>query len=228
MLIDSTHPLIQSLTNEWEGARSGPDDGRLRLSEEFQDRLADLILGLLSPFAGELILLYHEFLTRVPSGAHSFAHGSEMVSETVYWPRAARLSAPVAMTKERSSGSEWGNEEHRIRIAPSTSFLLSTEWQWSLYPYYPTTAHRPSFGFNEPRKSFGWTRKSQEAVQSLPKSDPLDISCLGEHLFRVRQGKYDWATKICLVLGAPAVKGWFEERGSSSAYETLSAQPALS
>lgn len=226
MLIDFSHPLVRSLSLEWQKRdRKGCSQSSL----EFQERLARETLPLVQPFAGELGLLYHEFLTMAPSGAHSFAHGTEMVSRTVYWLTAVRLSAPVSLVEEKSPGSEWGNEEHKIRIAPSTSFLLSTLWQCSLYPYYPGESNRPSFRFNEPRgMRLGWTARSQEPAKiSTPRPGPLDISCLGEHLFRGEERKHDWATRMCLVFGTADVEAWLKERSAPEVFFELQAQGEL-
>lgn len=221
MLIDSHHLSIRMLVTEWEGARSAQEDDRCELSRVFKNRLADKILEAIVPFGGELVLMCHEFLARVPSGAHSFAHGSEMISETVYWTHAARISRPPKIIREHLSRSETGCGRMKIRFAPSTAYLIPVVWQQALHPFYPNGANQPSFGFTEPSSRLGWMRMSEPEAISTKNSAPLNINCIGDHLFRLRGGLHDWTTKTCLAVGTEEVEKWLIEHRSQEIFDQL-------
>ncbi len=227
MLMDVGHALIRSLVTEWEGDKDLSEEQRSRRSKALQAQLAQGISHSLQPYQGQLVLLYHEFLTMEPTGEHSFAHGSTMGSKTVYWVHAARLHQSSELIEERSPGNTLGNEEFQVHIAPSTKFLVPVAWQRFLYPYYPGGSHRPSFGFKLRGRFLTWTTRREPDTISQPTRDPLDISCLGEHFFRVHQGPYDWATKIYLVVGTVAVRIWLEEHHSGETCQSLEAFQGL-
>lgn len=225
MFIDSNHPVVKALMAEWNHRTSSTDSedrGFVSMSNALKERLADQILALIASSGGQLILMYHEFLTLEPSGAHSFAYGSEMQSKTIYWTHVARLPVSPTMLKQYSPGAERNlGEQMKIRFAPSTTYLIPVAWQWALYPFYPNCANRPSFGFTEPRNQLNWLRTPKPEVLSVPSPDPLNISGLGDHLFRFKEGRYDWATKICFVVGTEAVGKWLTEHRSQEAFNQL-------
>lgn len=221
MLIDTTHPLVQTLLAEWRDKQRLGEARRVRVSKELSAKLAQGISDLLTPFGGQLILSYHEFLTMVPTGEHSFAHGLAMRSQTVYWTRAARLHQSFELVEKRSRGRTIGLGETKIRFASSVEFLIPVAWQRVLYPYYPDGSSRPAFGFTLRGNLPLWGTKREPDTVSEPKTDPLDISYLGHRLFRLREEKHDWATKVSLVVGTRAVKKWLEQRNSVDTYQSL-------
>lgn len=220
MIIDFDHPAVKALIAEWAGVQTVPENDQLELSRALKERLANQILALIASFGGQLILTYHEFLIMEPSGAHSFAHGSEMWSKTVYWMHVARLCAPPSIVKEHSPGSEIGRGQLKIRFAPSTTYLIPVAWQWALYPFYPDGGNQ-SFGFTKFGRFLPWRTRREPDEVSEPRADPLDISFLGDHLFKSRRGRHDWATKICLAVGTEAVGKWLTEHGSQAAFDQL-------
>ncbi len=223
MLIDSHHPSVRALVTEWVGTQSASEEDRFRVSMALKEQLADQILGCIASFGGELLLMQHRFLTMLPSGAHSFAYGSEMMSKTVYWTHVARILAPPTVLKEHSSGSEIGCDGVNIWFASSTIYYIPVAWQWALYPFYPNGGNQPSFGFTKPgrRLDWIWMRTSKPEVPSVPSSDPLNISGFGDNLFRLRKGQYDWATKTCLAVGTEAVGLWLAEHRSQESFKRL-------
>lgn len=218
MLINTAHPLVQALLAEWKDNQRLNEARRVQLSKELSAKLAQGISNLLAPFRGQLILSYHEFLTMVPTGEHSFAHGSAMWSKTVYWTRAARLHQSSQLVEKRFPGRTLGVGETKIRFAPSVEFLIPVAWQRVLYP---CGSNQPTFGFTLRGELPLWGTRREPDKVSEPTADPLDVSYLGHHLFRLREGKHDWATKVCLVVGTKAVKEWLEQRGSVEAYQSL-------
>lgn len=221
MLIDTAHPLVQALLVEWRDNQRLGEKRRLQVSKELSAKLAQGVTNLLAPFRGQLILSYHEFLTMEPTGEHSFAHGSAMWSKTVYWTRAARLRHSTELVEKRYPGKTVGAGETKLRFAPSVEFLIPVVWQRVLYPYYPGGGNQPAFGFTLRGDLPLWGTKREPDTVSEPKADPLDITYFGNHLFRLREGKHDWATRVCLVVGTRAVKEWLEQRGSIEAYQSL-------
>lgn len=221
MLIDTAHPLVQALLTEWRDNQRLGEKRRLQVSKELSAKLAQGVTNLLAPFQGQLILSYHEFLTMEPTGEHSFAHGSAMWSKTVYWTRAARLHQSSELVEKRSRGRTIGLGETKIRFAPSVEFLIPVAWQRVLYPYYPGRSSRPAFGFTLRGDLPLWGTKREPDTVSEPTADLLDISYLGNHLFRLREGKHDWATKVCLVVGTRTVKEWLEQHDSVESYQSL-------
>lgn len=221
MLIDTMHPLVQALLATWGDNRHLNERRRIQVSRELSAQLAQGIAQLLVPFRGQLVLSYHEFLTMVSTGEHSFAHGSSMRSKTVYWTRVARLHQSPELVEKRSRGGVFDVGDAKIRFAPSVQFLIPVAWQRTLHPYYPSDGNRPAFGFTLYGKLPLWGTKREPDQVSEPAVDPLDISQFGNHLFKLRPEQHDWATKICLVIGTKAVKEWLEKHNSVEIYQSL-------
>lgn len=221
MLIDSAHPLVQALLAKWNENRHHNERRRIQISKELSSQLAQGIAQLLVPFRGQLVLSYHEFLTMVPTGEHSFALGSSMRSEMVYWTHVARLHHSPELMEKRSSGGVIDVGETKIRFAPSVQFFIPVAWQRTLHPYYSNGGNRLAFGFTLYGKLPLWSTRREPDQVSEPTVDPLNISHFGHHLFRLRQEKHDWATKIFLVVGTVAVGKWLEQCGSIETYQSL-------
>lgn len=218
MLIDTAHPLVQALLAEWRDNQRLGETRRLQASKELSAELAQGVTNLLASFRGQLILSYHEFLTMEPTGEHSFAHGSAMWSKTVYWTWAARLHQSPELVEKRSRGGTIDLGETKIRFAPSVQYLIPVAWQRVLYP---SGSSQPVFGFTLRGRLPLWSTRPEPDEVSEPTTDPLDISYLGNHLFRLQERKHDWATKVCLVVGTVAVRSWLEQHGSTEAYQSL-------
>lgn len=224
MRIDSVHPTVMALTAEWDRCTQPQDstvEGSVLMSDVLRERLADQILALIASFGGQLILMYHAFLTTGLSGAHSFAHGSEMQSRTVHWMHAARLPVSPEIVRKRSPGSEIECGQQTIRFAPATTYFIPVVWQWVLYPFYPNGGNQLSFGFTKFGRLHSWRSRPEPNKVSVPSADPLDISALGDHLFKTRKVHYDRATTICVVVGNDEVGKWLSEHNSRDAYAQL-------
>ncbi len=149
---------------------------------------------------GELILKYHEFLTRVPSGRHSFAHGSEMISKTVYWVSVARIAG---------GGIEEVPEippENHMSFATLSKVLVPVQWENNLMPRYRRSANSPHFVLGEmPERNEG----------------KFDTAFFGHHLFRIRRGDFYWATTVEIAVGNDSVGMWLRERKSAQTFNML-------
>lgn len=89
MIITGNSPEVAVLKQVWNSAEGRDED----LMEDLRRRLMlQVLVPAMEGFSGHLILKYHEFLTRVSNGNHSFARGSEMETKTVYWVSVGRLS----------------------------------------------------------------------------------------------------------------------------------------
>jgi len=92
MLIDRNHSAVAALVSEWRTLNHPDVAAKSEASLTFQRALARQVMEPLAQgLFGEPILSYHEFLARVPSGSHSFIHGSEMISKTVPWVTVAKM-----------------------------------------------------------------------------------------------------------------------------------------
>lgn len=214
MRIDAHHEVVEGFCGYWKLAADWPDEKRARYSKTLQADLAASIAKAALHYGGQLILTYHEFLAMVPSGVHSFAHGSEMHSKMAYWVTIARLSRRVFLeqTKESSRTLQVLGGRQKIRLRTPAKFFLPVRWQRPLWPIYPGSSPRPSFTLNRP------DGKSTEGVDDKL----LNTGALGEHLFRIAPpGKHDWATKISIVIGTLGVKAWLIEHQSLATYETI-------
>lgn len=215
MLIDRDHPLVQPLVRQWEVSKKLMSEKKswsfgLRLER----RLAHEITAQAKEFRGQLVLKYHEFLSMVPTGEHSFAHGSVMGSQTVYWVTVARLSEEVALTatKLRRRTIDYGEFKRRLVFPPQYS--LAVVWQRTLWPIYRGESFRPVFVLERPNKK-------PETPPDQEETRLLSIESLGNHLFSLRQGEHDWATKIEVVLGTSAVEQWLVEHRSAETFKQL-------
>lgn len=216
MQIDASQKAVQGFCSYWKLAVDcdWPDTKRARYAQTLQADLAGSIAKEALPYGGQLILTYHEFLSMEPSGAHSFAHGSEMQSKTVYWVTIARLPRLVSLeqTKASSRTLQAGGGGSKIRFNTPARFFFPVRWTRQLWPIYPGTSRQPSFTLERPDKK----------PDDLADDKLLNIGALGEHLFRTGPvGKLDWATKIYLVVGTSAVKSWLIRHQSVAAYEKI-------
>ncbi|MCR4285901.1 MAG: hypothetical protein NUW00_03325 [Candidatus Kaiserbacteria bacterium] len=199
MIITANSPDVLALKYVWDSAEKRTEG----LGNGLQRRLTRSVLApAIQGHVGELILKYQEFLTTVPNGFHSFAHGSGMRSETVRWVSVARLTGDTI---------EEIREEHHPLHAQGSKFTFITPskvlapvlWENNLKPRYRRGVNRPHFVFGK------------MAEQNEGK---FDISLLGNHLFRYRRGDLDWATKIEIAVGDESVGAWLRERKSALAY----------
>jgi hypothetical protein len=196
MIITENSPEVVILKRVWNY-----EDGRIEGLAEGLKRLArSAILPAVQTFQGELILKYQEFLTRVPSGRHSFAHGSEMISKIVHWVSVARIA---------------GSQIEEVPIIPApnqmsfatpSKVLVPVQWEIYLKPQYRRGAHFPHFVLGE------MTEQNERK---------FDLAPLGHHLFRMRRGDLDWATKIEIAIGNESVGTWLRERKSAQTFNML-------
>ncbi len=118
MIITANSPEVLVLRQVWNSAEKRTEG----LVNGLRRRLTRSILApALRGHGGELILKYQQFLTRVPSGFHSFAHGSEMIPKTVYWVSVARMARGVI--------------EEFSEIPPPIIFPFQLRVRF-LFPYY--------------------------------------------------------------------------------------------
>lgn len=211
MLINDSNKMVQVLLNDWRALAPATAE---EVSQAYQKTLAKLVIEPATQcFPGELILKYHEFLHLKPTGEHSFAYGSTMGSETVYWVTLGRMTKEDGGLIEQPATERLiGPEDQQIRFVSPRKFLLPVEWKISLRPCW-ATSHSPCFAIKQPDKK----TPADDAWQR----EPLDLSDLGQHLFRVRKNDLDWATKIFIVVGNESVMTWLDERQSSDVYVSL-------
>jgi hypothetical protein len=165
--------------------------------------------------SGELVLFFHEFLTLRPTGEHSFAHGSVMGSETIYWVSVGRLTGEKITETEESRTCFNPPEGPQMNVSFPPQFLLPVEGQMQLRPIYPGSSHHPCYTAKPPEKH----RRASDAV---PRNTPIDLSAFGQHLFRVgREGPYEWATHFAAAIGNASVERWLVEQRSVKAYNEL-------
>lgn len=226
MRIDQSHELIAPLAQAWQVTLPHESSELAeRASQNFQRRLVNEVFDpIITRFPGELILTYHKFLTMVPSGVHSFTHGSEMISKTVYWVTVGQIAlAPVEIieTKEKRHSWDIGGVSPITLVTPPT-FLVPVTKKLSLFPRYRMEHHNPYFVVEHPEHE----ERKRYVLPPDPVNDILlNISQFGQDLFQYgRSGRLDWATKNLLVVGNRSVKLWLESHGSSAAYDELVCQ----
>lgn len=197
MIITANNPEVAVLNQVWNSV----DRRTEGLAEGLKRRLArDVIAPAVAGFNGELILKYQEFLTRVPSGRHSFAHGFEMISKAVYWVSVARIAG-----SEIEEVSKIPPPNH-MSFATLSKILIPVLWETYLEPRYRRGIHRPYFALGKVAEG---------------NKERTDFSLLGHHLFRFTRSDLDWATKIEIVVGNESVGAWLRERKSAQTFNML-------
>lgn len=212
MLIDAKHAEVLPLIKRWNSMRSPNPTQKERKSHDLRRQLMlDIVEPKFKRYEGELILLYHTFLSMRPSGVHSFAHGSEMVSDTVYWVTVGRIDG-TKLRRIRAQTHEVGARPFPLRFYTAPQFLVPLRSaSVSLAPRYARDSHQPHFVIRE--------RAPNETA--LEPSFMLDISAIGNCLFALRRDKNDWATEVEIVLGTKSVRAWLAEHGSEETYQAL-------
>lgn len=196
MIITEYSPKVALLKQMWNSA----GERTAELGEELKQRLVcDVLEPAVQKFDGQLVLKYHEFLTRVPSGRHSFAHGSEMVAKTVRWTSVARI-APGEVEEVPEDSTPSG-----IFATPS-KVLVPVLWEIYLEPRYRRSTICPHFVVGK--------------VDELNKGK-FDISLLGHNLFLMRRTDLSFATKIEIAVGNESVGAWLKERKSAQTFNML-------
>lgn len=212
MRIHSQHAGVVPLVHRWQATQSANEAWRRRKSEALQ---RELMLELVEPelrrFNGELVLLYHKFLTMVPSGEHSFVHGSTMMSQDVYWTTVGRIDeARLRRIRAQVQRRQINSVPCLFRTSPKFLVALRSA-SVSLEPRYAQGMHQPYFVVRE-------KKPGDPVIEPRP---TLDLSELGDHLFALHNGRHDWARKIEIVLGTKSVHAWLKEHGSEATYWTL-------
>lgn len=212
MIIDCSHPGVVELSLEWRSLLHQADDDKGVASLVFQRALTQSVIApVLSCLPGELILAHQQFLSQHPTGAHSFAFGSEMVWEDTYVTLAGRMSTDIRITETPEERHVMGHDARiRCTIVTPPQFLLPVKWWVQLWPRY--------------RHSNVPTHYCLERSEKNPPefhATPLDLSWFGQHLFPVRVGKHDWARRMAVVIGNDSVRNWLREHGSDQLYGEL-------
>lgn len=192
------------LVQTWNLAPVRSDD----LSQDLQGKVVrEVIVPAVQDYKDELILTYHEFLTMVRSGSHSFVHGSEMISKTAYWVSVARIADGDFIEVPKVVHPPCGPEgEPVFSFITPRKFLAPVFWRSYLSPRY-RNSHQPYFVIT-PEKS-------------VEEANMFDVSYFGEQFFRLRQGKHDWATKVEIVVGNESVGEWLRKTKSARTYNQL-------
>jgi hypothetical protein len=211
MLINSNTAEVSALVKRW-GVQRKDEASRNRASTRLRRQLMRIAVEpILERFDGQLMLHYHRFLFMRPNGVHSFAFGSEYVSDTAYWVSVGRIDGgKLRRTPMRTRKLGCGDEAMTIRFAPMYAIPLRSECVF-LAPRYAAGKHQPYFVARE--------KKPEEAL--TPPTFSIDVSALGDHLFAVTPGKHDWYTEIEIVLGTKSVHAWLKKHGSEQVFDEL-------
>ena len=197
MIITVNNPEVLVLKQVWDSA----EERTAGLAEGLRRKMArDILVPAVQGFGGELILKYQEFLTRVPSGRHHSAYGSEMISKTVYWVSVARIAPGVV---DEVPGIPPPNH---MSFATLSKVLVPVHWEIYLEPRYRRGVHLPHFALGKAKEG---------------DVERTDFSFLGHHLFRMRRSDFDWATKIEIAVGNESVGKWLRERKSAQTFNML-------
>ncbi len=204
MLIDCNNEAVIALLKVFDSA--GERTSELQKSMEM--RLAEEVLvPTIQGFQGELILTYNEFLSKRPSGSHSFAHGSEMITETVYWVSVARIGMGGIAHVPAVIHPPWGPKKGpKISLTTPQEFRVPVVWKRYLTDSYRRQrAHHFVVDKGKPEDMSG----------------SVDISFFGRHLFRIRRNGLDWATKVEIAIGDKSVAEWLKKVKSARVYNQL-------
>jgi len=197
VIITSSDPEVLTLKSIWDSVGERTDE----LSEELKQRLVkDVFAPAVQEFNGELILKYQEFLTRVPSGRHSSAYGSEMIPKTVYWVSVARIAGSEIEEVPKIP------PPNHMSFATLSKILVPVLWEIYLEPRYRRGINRPHFVLGKPNEE---------------NESKFDISLLGHHLFRMRRTDLDLYTSIEIAVGNESVGAWLRERKSADVFSML-------
>lgn len=218
MLIDRKTPAVAALLTEWETAPRTQES-----AAQFKMALAKSIIEpAIHPFAGQLILFYHKFLTMRPTGSHSFAHGLEMCSQDVHWLTAGRLA-------DKNTLSFFASWIYGTRVAQppekkpviitspsgSRSYHIPLRWFWHTQTHFRRGAYHPHFVMHTNGPVY------EPGEQDDVGAPALDISAFGNHLFRLQEGRHDWATNISIIVGTRSVRKWLAENKSSATFNRI-------
>ena len=196
MRITLDSPEVLALKKIWDSAEvQTPGKGEVLGNRLVQEVLVPAI----RKFEGELILRYHEFLNKVPSGCHSIPHGTEMVTRTTYRTTVARLACCEIELVQ-------GREGFMSPFRSPSKALATVLWGTDLEARYRSGDALPYFAFKHNGKS---------------NENKLDLSLLGHHLFTMRKAEFDWATRIQIVIGNESVRTWLMERNSPTVFGAL-------
>lgn len=223
MRVDTDDLRVAKLIGAWRDFPSLSEDVLAQESRAFRKALVrEIIQPSVAEHSGELVLFYHKFLTRVPSGIHSFAHGSEMMSQDVYWVTVARIKSDMFLSLVETEEKPFtiGRDRAKISVALSPRFFIPVEWKICLKSRYSNNSHAPHFVTDDSAD-----KKHSSNPVADRESERLDVSAFGNHLFRFGrrfQDDLSWATNIFLVFGDTSVKAWLTEVGSPpDVYEKL-------
>jgi|GEM_PF-3185323 len=221
MLIGRNHSAVAALVQEWSVLTHSDAVVKSEISLDFQRALArQVIEPLVQGLFGEFILSYHEFLTRVPSGSHSFAYGTEIISETVRWVIVARMPSNTSPIVVETVATKHVMElpKMQMRIVAPPQFLLPVQWKKQLWPVYRGSSHHQPCYVTENLDK----KKVKDRFDIDWERAPLDLSAFGQHLFRAaeRTGS-DWATRFNIAIGNDAVAAWLQEHRSVEVYQEL-------
>lgn len=205
MIIDLNNPCVMGLVHTWNSALVRSSD----LSQNLQKRLVrEVISPAIQGFKGELVLKYRESLRVVPTGGHSFAHGSEMISTTVYWVSVGRIADGEIVEVPRGTPQPRGPEEKlKFVFVKPREFLVSNLWSVDLSPRYRHSGH-PYFVV--------------ASTKFKEKTSTFDVAYFGGHLFSQNHTALDWATKVVIAIGNESVREWLVKTKSARTYNQLS------
>jgi len=225
MLIDRNHSAVAALVSEWSTLNHPDAAAKSEASLAFQRALArQVIEPLMKYFPGELVLTYHEFLARVPSGSHSFIHGSEIISETVRWVIVARMPSNTSPIVVETVATKHVMEPSKMqmRIVAPPQFLLPVQWKKQLWSIYRGSSPQPCYVTENLDK-----KKVKDRFDIDWERAPLDLSTFGEHLFRAAERtSSDWATQFNIAIGNDSVAAWLQEHRSVEVYQELQERQA--
>ncbi len=206
MLINRDHEAVKPLCEMW-GKYSGTNPYlREKRSNDHARTLRGIISDALVPYKGELILSYQRFLSMRPTGAHSFAHGVEMASTTVYWGSVGRIAEAKAEYVHGGTRT-MGIPPSQITIGFASQYLVPVTSKVSLRPHY--RGHAPYFVLPEEKEG------------STPHVLSFDLAVLGQHLFRVQPHKDDWYKVVEIALGDASVEAWLTAHDSAEVIPVL-------
>jgi hypothetical protein len=218
MLIDRNTPAVAALLTEWQTAPRTRES-----SEQFKSRLAmDILKPAIRPFVGQLMLFSHKFLTMVPTGTHSFAHGTEMRSKDIHWLTAGRIDSnrpPWIFPMQTRGAYIVQPPGKKPEIVPYSSegmedYFIPVRWFWRTQMRYRRGTNHPHFIMHEQGPLY-------EPEQSYIPVPAIDISAFGDHLFRLHNREHDWATNISLIIGTRGVKAYLADNKSLAAFNRI-------
>ena len=220
MLIDRKTPGVAELLAKWNTLQPMEKYDR---RERFKQRLAKSVIEpALRQFAGQLIIFYYEFLTKVPSGAHSFAYGTEMMSKTIYWVTTGRIRNDRALSliatpaqKLMLSSPKKGAVPKIRTVTSGKDRSIPIQWSEHLETHYHSGSNHPYFIRKNPAAKHTPAQGDSRKVLSI------DISDFEHSLFRLVPGQFDWAINTALIIGTTEVRNWLAKHGSADTFPEL-------